>query len=258
MRLKTILFSITLVFGAAIAEESKRQWAVQSELGEERRRLKTNTPAVIYAELHNPILPLQIAKKASLEISNAFEIIVGGDDNNCSVVLTWPQSSEIAHTKFLKYVTRYVELRRAGLSTRGAVTLLEEPKDNRENKYSIALLKKNKWLPFPMLEKLKGRTVSFPWLDGEVFVFVDPEVRYLVRFDKNSEGDTTAACYALDPSEFIPANRESFERAERLAREELKVTESQMRYWRRLKVHLKEEGIEWISPDELNPETLWH
>jgi hypothetical protein len=254
--LLTLVALIIALPGFAQKAEPRRQQALSVDLSEPRCSLKTNTPAIVFRELNDPIIPLEIAKAAELEVRDAFEVVAAGDDDNGQVVLMSPESAQVDAARFVECLAAYVRMRRAGVSSQGCLRILRMKRNDAGSDYDPALRARQPWLRFDLLQPVENRQLAaFPWIDqAGQYWFSDPEVVYLVGFD---EKKSVRSFYALDPVEFLPQNAEHFARARTVAMEDLN-SGSVLRYWKRLKAELKKQGIDWISPQELNPEILWH
>jgi hypothetical protein len=260
---------ILLLFGVIVRHGHAESFdhAIERTQVIARCPLSSNTPPVIFRELREPALSkalLQCAGKTAVD--TAVSVILGGDDSGFTVSIHVINANSLPESA-IDAISMFVHLRWLGISKKSALILLNEAihPEPPEGERSAALRRDVPWLHYKHLKPIQStESVSIYWTaEGRLFAFKDEEISFLVEFAK-SEKLTLALAYRVDSKEFDPKIQKLMAQTATAAREKVTKTygkegqRSALLYWRELKNLLREQGINWRSPEELNPEISWH
>ncbi len=261
--LLTLLLGLSVPFsrGESLDRAIERTEVVQ------RRALASNTPALVYRELRDPILIKMLLKGAGGEAADAvISVVLGGDDSGFTVSIHALETTSLPD-RAIQAVSEFARLRWLGVSKEAALKLIGEavrrvsPRDEQ----GAALKRATPWLPYERLRPVRAAdSLAIFWTeDGRSFVFEDKDVSFVIVFQKQGEA-VEALVYCVDSKEFGAQTRASVAEAAKIASSRVRERYGNRRppsavlFWRELKQVLHERGVTWLSPEELNPDIDWH
>lgn len=268
LRMKLLLLTFLGVLAAIVsAEEPIRRGGnlVEYQIQVARVPLTTNTSEEINGEVRDPSFLFRLLSLKNAEPIAQFGVLLNGNSQFLTLWLRFEDGSTLDKDETGQKILQFAELRRRGLSRETASRFVNHPKPiaNENDARELALKRVLPWLPFSELRRVqKGDVASMWWVGaGDEYVFRDSDVAYLVRF-VDIEAGKMCVTDVLDAREWTEPFKRAFPRAEAAARKELKLKpgtqpKSAPVYWVLLQKHLKEAGVDWLSPADLNPLTAW-
>ena len=252
-------------------EEISEDWTSMTSVdinSFERINLPHNSPEKIIKEVLGKEFIKKIGEKFNFNEAELKRIVLKHNKENECIDIERYGGEEEVFEKVFETIDNYVRSRQDGHTKEYAVTYLKEHQKiiDANDKDLRFLLKEYPYIPVGWLKKEDCRIFYNDPNDSERCVFyylIDGEIAWTYELLIKPGESTWCMEEKLDAKEFDPKLKEIFEAVEK--RIDKKMDEERLSkklgachtFWRLKKKYLKERGIEWKAPTELNPDHFY-
>jgi hypothetical protein len=230
--------------------------------------LSHNTPTEILEEVKDTVILQLLCESSSIRFSEIEKASIFYNSNEQEFEIYWPEQDDVFNVsgKIGDYIkSRFEghtpEYTFASMKTKYKTQSVSDPNLKK-------LLKERPELPASWLKKTDWKEESWQDASGDSYrscsyMLVDGDIAWFYTLTYSANGtfkcltEEKSDAKEYDPKYKAMINEVNRRVGEEMKRKGIKGLGSCHTFWELKKEHLKDKGIDWKSPSELNPETMY-